>query len=228
MALVVTPQNRLKMILFLPMPLIAAAVLMGYVGTKAVHEDLRRSLEPRVNWAQTVGEIRPAWLAAENRLLRVAARGALSAGDARIREAMANVSSRIDAAGETPAEIGRIGSAPRMKAELDRLRTAWDRYRNAISEAMSEAAMESPGEGTRPGWDGEAVPRRKGIDDALTALESHARTEAKAGVDRMENRLRRNMAMLTTSGAMSLLIWLALSAMVLRAENPGGKRATDE
>jgi hypothetical protein len=124
---------------------------------------------------------------------------------------------------------GRLGAieedeaAPELGSAMDQLQNAWDRYRAAISVEGMEGAAGETGDGAAAMNAEEGRLAGELMAEALEKLEAAARAEEAASLEWMRATIQRHSTLIVINGAMNLLIWIALSFLVLRAEKMGKK-----
>jgi hypothetical protein len=215
---VMTPQKRLMMLLFLAVPLILVMAFLAYMALANLGDVLEARVKPRVALDAAVSEIRPAFLELEG--LQV--RGGAAERAAGTEAAVSTVAERLNRAGERLAAVAADGAMPEVRVAMDQLRSAWDRYRTAISTQGMEGAAEAE-EGAAATGNEEGRPARDLMADALEKLEAAARAEEADSLEWMRDTILRHSTLIVTNGIMNLLIWIALSFLVLRAEKVGQK-----
>lgn len=209
--MVITSQRRWMMMLFLPLPLILVLVFLGYMALSNIRDQVRGSVKSRVALAASVGEIRPAFGEMENRLYRILIDGPEGAA---FSESLETVSHRIEMAVADLAAGDFRGPDPEISAAMERLRSAWEQYRDEISPVLEE-----PPADIMASMKEEALPAaRKAVTAALSTVEAQTRAQEAAALRFLEDRIQRHSAMIVANGAMNLLLWIALSVLMMRAE----------
>jgi hypothetical protein len=178
---------------------------------------LEAGVKPRVALDAAVSEIRPAFLELEG--LQV--RGGAVERAGRTEAAVSAVAERMERAGERLTAVEADGAMPEVRVAMDQLRNAWDRYRAAVTIQGMEGAAEA-GDGAAAGAE-ERRPARGLMAEALEKLETAARAEEADSLEWMRATIQRHSTLIVINGAMNLLIWIALSFLVLRAEKVGKK-----
>ncbi|MFP4308259.1 MAG: hypothetical protein ACLFRG_20525 [Desulfococcaceae bacterium] len=217
--MVMTPQKRLTLLLFLAVPLILVMAFLAYMALANLGNVLEAGVKPRVALDAAVSEIRPAFLELEGLQVRS---GAVERA-ARTEAAVSAVAERMDRAGEKLATVEAEEAAPEVRSAMDQLRNAWDRYRAAISIEGMEGAAGAAGDGAAAMDAEEGRPARDSVADALKQLETATRAEEADSLEWMRATIQRHSTLIVINGAMNLLIWIALSFLVLRAEKFGKK-----
>ena len=217
--MVITPKNRLMLLLFLAVPLILVMGFLAYMALANVGDVLDAGVKPRVALDAAVSEIRPAFL----RLEGLRSRNGAVERAARTEAAVSAVAERMDLAGERLAAVEGDEAEPEVRGAMVRLRNAWDRYRAAISIEGMEGPAGAAGDGAAPMDAEERRLARNSVADALKQLETATRAGEADSLEWMRATIQRHSTLIVMNGAMNLLIWIALSFLVLRAEKMGKK-----